>query len=345
MNRLSLLRGKIVQAPMAGATNAAFVSKCCNRGFIGNLACGYMMPAKISEVIADVKKGTSHVFGINLFVSHSLPDYTAAVQSDPAILTSIEAVYRSADTPFTPPSFPSCVPQFKEQLEAVLANPPPIVSFTFGIISEEVVQKLHSKNCIVIGTATNKAEAESWKKVGADAVVLQGLEAGGHRGTWIGPAKNSLFKLDQLIEDTKDVDIPIIPAGGVASSKRVQELQQNPRVLAVTVGTALLMSEEAPIVAAHKKRFVEISEVSEVGTTFAFSGKMAKGVKNRVFEELNKHYPYPIQHYLTASLRAEAAKKGDTEHLALWCGDGVTERREIKSLDELAEEFGVKKWD
>ncbi|KAG5360175.1 putative nitronate monooxygenase [Yarrowia sp. B02] len=342
MNRLQILKGKVFQAPMAGATNPAFVSKSSNLGFIGNLGCGYMMPSKISEGIAEIKKETIKPFGINLFVSNSVPDYNAAVSSDSSILKAIESVYSSADMSFSPPNYPSCVPPFKEQLEAVLANPPPIVSFTFGIISADQVEQLHAKNIIVIGTATNAQEAEAWKQVGADAVVLQGREAGGHRGTWIGPEKDSLFKLDELLEATKDVDIPVIPAGGVASVHRLKTLLQNPRVLAVTVGTALLMSHESPLCAKHKQHFVELSQVSQVANTLAFSGKMAKGARNLVFDALEtKHYPYPIQHYLTSSLRAEAAKQQKIDYLAMWCGDGVVERHELKSLEDLAAEFEV----
>lgn len=329
---------------MAGATNPAFVAKSSNLGFVGNLGCGYMMPSKISEGIEEIKKETSKPFGINLFVTKGVPDYESVVSSDKSILKAIETVYASADVSFSAPSYPSCVPPFDKQLEAVLQNPPPIVSFTFGIISADQVEQLHAKNIIVIGTATNREEAVSWKQAGADAVVLQGREAGGHRGTWIGPEKDSLFKLDELIEATKDVDIPIIPAGGVATIQRAKVLQQNPRVLAVTVGTALLMSHESPLCAAHKKHFVELSQPSQVANTFAFSGKMAKGARNGVFDELeNKYYPYPIQHYLTSGLRAEAAKQQKTDYLAMWCGDGVVERSELKSLEELAKEFEVEK--
>lgn len=344
MNRLQLLKGKIFQAPMAGATHPAFVAKCVDLGFVGNLACGYLMPSKISEGIEHVKKESSGPFGVNLMVNTSVPDYDAAVESDMGILKAIEAVYASAEVSFSPPSYPACVPPFDEQFDAILANPPTIASFTFGIISQEQVQQLHAKNILVIGTATNRQEAVAWKEVGADAVVLQGREAGGHRGTFIGAAEDSLFSLDELIDATKDVDIAIIPAGGVATIQRVKTLQQNPRVLCVTVGTALLMSHESPLCAAHKKHFVELSQPSQVANTFAFSGKMAKGARNGVFDELaNKHYPYPIQHYLTSPLRAEAAKQQKTEYLAMWCGDGVVERSEIKSLEELAKEFEVGK--
>ncbi|KAG5368393.1 putative nitronate monooxygenase [Yarrowia sp. C11] len=330
---------------MAGATTPSFVAKSNNLGFVGNLGCGYMMPSKISEGICEIKKSTNEPFGINLFVSGGCPDYDVSISSDPGVLGTIESVYATADISFKAPSYPSCVPPFGEQLAAVLANPPPIVSFTFGIISSDQVEQLHAKNIVVIGTATNREEAVQWKSVGADAVVLQGREAGGHRGTWIGAEKDSLFTLDELIEATRDVDIPVIPAGGVVSVERVRSLQKNPRVVSVTVGTAFLLSHESPLCDAHKQHLVDLSDVSQVANTFAFSGKMAKGAKNGVFETLKeKYYSYPIQHYLTSGLRAEAAKQGKTEYLAMWCGDGVVQRNELKSLDELAKEFGVSKW-
>lgn len=341
---LDILRGKVIQAPMAGATNPSFVSKCSNLGFLGSLACGYMKPSKIAEDISNIKNLTEKPFAINLFVARNVPDYQAAVKADGgAILSSIKKVYREAKVEFVEPSFPSCVPSFSEQLAVVLANPPAVVSFTFGIINSEELGKLHEKGVVVVGTATNKAEAEAWRDVGADAVVLQGREAGGHRATWIGPEKDSLFYLNDLIEATSSVDIPIIPAGGIMTAQRVQELFGNPSVLAVAIGTTLLMSEEAPIPKQFKHTLTTVSRPDEIDNTFAFSGKMAKGVVNSTFKELaSSHYPYPIQHFLTSRLRSESGATGeDTDHLSMWCGDGAIHRSSVKPLEEIAAEFDV----
>ena len=305
----------IIQAPMAGVTSPAFVAACCEAGVLGFIGAGYLNGQETQTFIQDVKKLTDKVFGVNLFV-----------QEEPRIDITILQEARMALQPIYDElgiqgiSTVVSTEVFEAQVQAVLDENVQVVSFTFGLPSENVLHRLKEKGIFVIGTATTLEEALAVEAAGLDAVVLQGSEAGGHRGSFQEPMQ--LIPIRDLIKQVMgNIQIPAIAAGGIMTKEHVDEMLAL-GVKAVQVGTALLTAEECTVSEYHKEA---ILNSKEIGTclTRAFTGKPARGLKNKFTEQL-KHAvvaPYPLQHHLTTKIRQVSAETGRPEYLSLWMGE------------------------
>ena len=305
----------IIQAPMAGVTSPAFVAACCEAGALGFIGAGYLNGQETQTFIQDVKKLTDKVFGVNLFVQEEpridinvLHEARMALQPiyDELGIQGIQTVVSTE--------------VFEAQVQAVLDENVPIVSFTFGLPSEDVLLRLKEKGIFVIGTATTFEEARAVEAAGLDAVVLQGSEAGGHRGSFQEPMQ--LIAIRELImQVVESIQIPVIAAGGIMTKEHVDELLAL-GVEAVQVGTALLTAEECSVSEFHKEA---ILNSKEIGTclTRAFTGKLARGLKNTFTEQLEHAIiaPYPLQHHLTTKIRQVSAQMGRPEYLSLWMGE------------------------
>jgi len=305
----------IIQAPMAGVTSPSFVVACCEAGVLGFIGAGYLNGQETQTFIQDVKKLTDKVFGVNLFV-----------QEEPMIDVQVLQEARMALQPIydelSIESIPTVVSKelFAGQIQAVIDENVSVVSFTFGLPSEDVLHRLKEKGIFLIGTATTVEEALAVEVAGVDAVVLQGSEAGGHRGSFQEPMQ--LIPIRDLIKQVVGtIQIPIIAAGGIMTREHIDEMLAL-GVEAVQVGTVLLTADECSINEYHKEA---ILNSKEVGTclTRAFTGKPARGLKNTFTQQLEHAVvaPYPIQHHLTTKIRQESAKNGRPEYLSLWMGE------------------------
>ena len=174
----------------------------------------------------------------------------------------------------------------------------------------------------LIGTATTVEEAKLAEQRGMDAVVVQGSEAGGHRGSFHG--KLTLKPLNELLIDCINaIEIPVIAAGGIAN-KEMLETALSAGAQAVQIGTALLATNESGAHSLHKQAVLNSTEGNTTLTT-AFSGKTARGIKNRFISEMKdaKSAPYPYQNDLTKEIRKEAAKQGESDFMSMWAGENV----------------------
>ncbi|MGM8887457.1 NAD(P)H-dependent flavin oxidoreductase, partial [Psychrobacter sp. 1U2] len=240
---------------------------------------------------------------------------------------------------------------FADQLQVLYDNPVPVASFTFGIISAEQVQHLQSLGTRVIGTANHPLEAKAWAEIGADAVCVQGVEAGGHRGGWLPQSANDPMGLLTLISQTRAcTDIPLIAAGGIMTGQAIKAIQTAGAELA-QIGTAFLTTDKCGINATYKQALLDASQdnrSSETRLTRLFSGKQARGLLNDYlrdfaqFENAHELPPYPQLNAMTKDLRAHAKKTLDAEHQSLWAGQGVALVRQegtIELLERLVKEL------
>ena len=200
----------IVQAPMAGATTPELAATVSNFGGLGSLGSGTTAPDVLNDHINTLKSLTNRPFMINLMVL-SEHDSNTLDSPTPAWLTKY---YQEQNIEMALPKRPAL--SFAEQLQVLYDNPVPVASFTFGIISAEQVQGLKDLGTRVIGTANHPLEAKAWAEIGVDAVCVQGVEAGGHRGGWLPQSANDPLGLLTLISQTRAcTDIPLIAAGGI----------------------------------------------------------------------------------------------------------------------------------
>ncbi|MGP9556342.1 NAD(P)H-dependent flavin oxidoreductase [Psychrobacter sp. AOP7-A1-24] len=328
----------IVQAPMAGATTPELAATVSNFGGLGSLGSGMTAPDVLTGQIDTIKSLTDRPFMINLMVL-SKQEYTTIDTELPAWLSKY---YRDNTIEFTLPKCPA--QNFSEQLQVLYDNPVPVASFTFGIISAEQVQRLQSLGTLVIGTANHPLEAKAWTDIGADAVCVQGVEAGGHRGGWLPQSESDPLGLLTLISQTRAcTDIPLIAAGGIMNGQAIKAVQTIGAELA-QIGTAFLTTDKCSINDIYKQALLDASHSkrsSETRLTRLFSGKLARGLLNDYlrdfaeFESADTLPPYPQLNAMTKFVRAHASQNMDAEHLSLWAGQGVALVKQESTLELL----------
>ena len=305
----------IIQAPMAGITSPKFVAACAEAGILGAIGAGYLDGKQTQTFIQEVKKLTTKPFAVNLFVLE-----------EPRIDIDVLQKARMALQPFyeelglSPVQSVMSKDVFEEQLQAIIDEDVAVCTFTFGIPAERIIQRLKEKNIYVIGTATTLEEAKLVEAAGMDAVVLQGSEAGGHRGSFTEPMQ--LSTRNQLLRQVVGViDIPVIVAGGIISKADVTEALAN-GAQAVQIGTALLVAEECEANDIYKAAVLN-SKPQQTTITRAFTGKAARGLINDFTERMKDAAvaPYPLQNDLTSTIRKESMKQGNKEYLSLWMGE------------------------
>jgi nitronate monooxygenase len=225
---------------------------------------------------------------------------------------------------------------FAPQFAALVEASAPAASFTFGILTREQAHALKARGTYVIGTATTVQEAKAWAEVGADAICAQGIEAGGHRGTFLaGLPESSIGVLSLTRTIVAAVDLPVIAAGGITDGAGIAAaLALGAR--AVQVGTAYLLSDEA-ITNAPWRKALEQAPDDSTRLTRAISGRYARGVENDFMRRMrdieDDIAPYPIQNALTQELRAAAVKAGSPDVGSLWAGQSVKLIRKGKAAD------------
>ncbi|MFC0040827.1 nitronate monooxygenase [Actinomadura rayongensis] len=305
----------IVQAPMAGgASTPELVAACAAAGALGFLGAGYQTAARMRADVEAVRALTARPFGVNLFLpSPDDPDpadiaaYRTRLLPDAARLDTEPGVPRARDD------------DFDAKVETLLAGPPvAVVSFTFGRPSPDVVRAFQDAGTAVVMTVTSPDEARQCPD--ADALCVQGIEAGAHQGTFTN-AESAGFGVRELVSAVRDVTRqPLLAAGGLGTRAHVAEVLALGAV-AAQAGTAFLRSPESGASAVHKAALGD-PRFTETTLTRAFSGRFARGLTNRFILRHSDAVPaaYPDVHYLTSPLRRAAAARGDADGLNLWAG-------------------------
>jgi nitronate monooxygenase len=348
------IRYPIIQAPMAGGiTTSELVTAASNAGALGMIGAGYMTPAQLKVQIKEIKSQTTEAFGVNLFVPVPFSIDEEKIKEANLFLAPIrERLSVSLQNPVL--ALPNQERVFEDQIQVVIEEQVKVCSFTFGLPSESIIDQLKNKGIVVIGTATNVKEALACEQARMDIIVLQGSEAGGHRGSFDETDAGSLIGLMSLIPQVSDqVQVPIIAAGGIMDGRGlVASLSLGAE--GVQMGTAFLTTKESGAHPIHKQAILEAGE-DETVVTRAFSGKPARGLKNSFIDELrtNEHKlpDFPIQNSLTQGIRKAAAEKKNGNYLSLWSGQSPRLAKML-SVEELinetinkAESILQKKWD
>ena len=316
----------IIQAPMAGGGDTPeLVAAVGNAGGIGFLGAAYSTPAQIIELGRAVRSKTSRPFGINLFapLPESKQSYDAALA-----VQRVAPFFEELGLPVPSPPAP-VPPRFDEQLAASLETDAATFSFTFGILPPSAIAAIKKRAVFLMGTATTVREAVALEEAGVDAVIAQGSEAGGHRGTFGGDFAAGMIGTISLVpQAVAAVGIPVIASGGIMDGRGITAALAL-GASAVQMGTAFLTCEEAGVPNAYKEAILHARE-DETQITRAFSGRPARGIVNRFMKEVeadasaNAILPFPLQNAMTRPLRAAAAKQNRAEFLSLWAGQGLT---------------------
>lgn len=310
----------ILQAPMAGGpTTAQLVAAVSNAGGLGSLGAGYLSADAIRTAIQAIRAQTDRPFAVNLFV----PGKKSVDAQQIAQMQELLSPWRRAVGLSDEKVEFSSEPDFMAQVEVVLAEKVPVFSFTFGIPEISIIQQLKRQHIRVIGTATTVHEAMLLQSAGVDAIVAQGAEAGGHRGTFAGDFANSLIGTMALVPQVVDhVSLPVIASGGIMDGRGlVASLALG--AMGVQMGTAFLTSAESGAHPLYKERVLKSQDVSTVVTN-VFSGKPARGLLNQFIADMTPHttdiLPYPIQNSLTSGIRKAAGLQNQPEMMSLWAG-------------------------
>jgi nitronate monooxygenase len=326
----------IIQAPMAGGvTTPELIASISNQGALGSLGAGYMSPEQIHQTIQAIRSLTDKPFAVNLFIP---ADFSASKQQIKTMKTLLAEIYPGDHVAKEPFVYP-----FAEQIQAVIEAKVPAFSFTFGVPEDKWLTKLRRNKTILLGTATTVAEALFLEKKKIDFIIAQGFEAGGHRGSFLENPESSLIGNFALIPAMKDhISIPVIASGSIMDERGiVAALFLGAE--GVQMGTAFMSCREAGTHREFKKLLLN-KKLHKTVLTRVLTGRLARGINNEFIEELNcyaeKILPYPVQHALTAAVRAEASKKNDLQYMSLFVGQaaylnqGMTASKLIKQLDK-----------
>ncbi|WP_328677879.1 nitronate monooxygenase [Streptomyces sp. NBC_00322] len=324
-----LCRHPIVQAPMAGGAScpqlAAAVSEA---GGLGFLAAGYKTADGMYQEVKQIRGLTAQPFGVNLFMPQPNTADPGAVEIYRNQLAGEATWY---ETPLGDPDS-GRDDGYEAKLAILLDDPVPVVSFTFGCPTRDVLDSFAKAGTFTVVTVTTPEEAQAAQWAGADAVCVQGIEAGGHQGTHRDDPESDgagigLLSLIALVRET--VQLPVIAAGGLMRGGQIAGVLAAGAV-AAQLGTAFLVCPESGANALHKQAMTNPLFV-RTELTRAFSGRPARGLVNRFMREHGPYAPaaYPQVHHLTSGLRKAAAKAGDAQGMALWAGQGHRLAREL----------------
>jgi nitronate monooxygenase len=309
---LESLEHPIVLAPLAGGPSTpALAAAVSEAGGLGFLAAGYKTGAAVRADIEALRAVTGRPFGLNLFAP-------PAGGADPAAVERYAAGLRVEGERYGAPLGEPRRDDDGWEEKLAIAAEVPVVSFTFGCPSAAVVADLHRSGAAVWVTVTTPDEARTAVDAGADALVVQGVEAGGHRASFddAAPGTYGLLTLLQLVSAA--VDVPLVATGGIATGHAVAAVLAG-GAAAAALGTAFMRCPEAGTSPAHRAALVGEGDTA---LTRAFTGRMARGIVNRFLREHDADAPsaYPEIHHLTAPVRAAAREQGDPEGFHLWAG-------------------------
>ena len=332
------IRVPIVQAPMAGGPSSQeLVAACCGAGALGGFGFAYTQPADMEKQAAWVRERTQSPFVINLFTSPQ----PGEVKDQRAALDAVAHFYAELGLGAPQPVQPPYAPNLEAQLDAVERIRPRAVTSHLADFPAERVRRFQSLGILVGGAATTIAEARHLESLGADFVIAQGGEAGGHRGTWLRDpydAMTGTLALTRLV--VKAVKIPVIAAGGIMDGAGIAAVLAL-GAQAAQMGTAFIPCPESGASQVHKDALLAAKE-DDTRVTEKFSGKPARGIVNRFIREMadKPQLAFPAQNSVTGKLRAASAKAGKADCVALWSGQAAPLSRRmpagelVKKLEE-----------
>src|SRR5450631_1683986 len=289
-NRLTVKLGidyPIIQGPLGGLSSQQLTAAVSNFGGLGSFGAHGLAPEAIKDVIAQIRSLTSKPFAMNLWVS--MEDEGARKSDESAFNRSLAplAVHIAALGAPRPEYEPYSRMRFEDQARVLLDEKVPVFSFIYGIPTREILEECRAKHIVTIGTATTPEEGAALQDAGVDAVVASGFEAGGHRGSFLRSAEDSLTGMFSLVPQIADVvNVPVIAAGGIADARGVVAAM----VLgaeAAQMGTVFLACEESGASLVHRQA-LQGKKAGHTALTKGFTGRLARAIHNSVMEDLTR---------------------------------------------------------
>lgn len=328
MDTLTALLGielPIIQAPMAGVQGSALATAVSNAGGLGSLPCAMLSAETLRAELQAIKAATDRPYNVNFFC-HTPPQPDAAREA--AWRAALALYYAELELdPAEIPAGPGRAPFSAELAEVLEAFRPPVVSFHFGLPSPELLARVKRWGARVLSSATTVEEARWLEANGADVVIAQGLEAGGHRGMFLSEDLTGQMGTFALLPQVvAAVRVPVVAAGGIADAQGVRAALAL-GAAGVQVGTAYLCSPEATTSALHRAALKHDS-ARHTALTNLFTGRPARGIVNRIMRELGpvSALPpaFPLATAAMAPLRAQAERRGSTDFTPLWSGQNAS---------------------
>ncbi|WP_292008457.1 nitronate monooxygenase [Chryseobacterium sp.] len=327
----------VIQAPMFGVSTPEMVAAATKAGCLGSLALADLSAGQSRELIRKTKLLTDQPFAVNIFV-HSIPEITDSLKVQYAKSKKfIEELAKEQGIEVELSSLEDLkVNGYHEQLKVIIEEGCRILSFTFGNLDEESIQKLKENNIILIGTCNSVEEALILEKSGIDMICVQGIEAGGHRGTFETDHIPQIGGLSLLSQVYDKVKIPLIYAGGIYNANTLKAANDL-GAQGFQVGSMLLAAHESALQPFEKEELQKVKE-SDIILTRSFSGRYARGIRNKFMDVLDKTeciLPYPYQNKLTDELRKVAKSMKNPDFVNIWVGQSIQEYSELSVTDIL----------
>ncbi|WP_183791135.1 NAD(P)H-dependent flavin oxidoreductase [Tunturiibacter gelidoferens] len=328
-NRLTSRLGlqyPIIQGPLGGLSSQRLTASVSNYGGLGSFGAHGLKPEAIRNVIREIKALTTKPFAMNLWVS--MEDEGAVASTEEAFHRSLSPLAKHIESVggATPSYHPYEPIRFEDQVQVLLDEGISVFSFIYGIPSKQILDEFRHQGIVLIGTATTVDEAIALEQAGVDVIAASGFEAGGHRGSFLQPSEDSLTGTMALVPQVVDaVRLPVVAAGGIGDARGIVAAFAL-GAEGVQMGTAFLACEESGANTLHRKALLS-GQARQTALTRGFTGRLARGIKNRLLDELNQNnieiLPYPLQRALVRHLSIPAEKAGRPELLPLWSGQSA----------------------
>lgn len=317
------LQYPIIQGPFGGNfSSVELVSKVSNLGGLGSFGLNSYSPAQILEIDKEIKKNTSKPYALNLWVPFYKEEIRNYTLEDFEELKGVFKPYFDALELKLPDFREPKVPNFEAQIEAILKANPPVVSFIFGVPNPEIIKALKQKNIRIIGTATTLDEGKYIAASGLDGIVASGIEAGGHRASFLEAPEKSTLTTEALLQTlVPNVRLPVVAAGGITRGKEIAGMLHL-GAAGVQIGTAFLATKSSNASVLHKSLLLS-EEVLKTSLTKVFTGRLARAIETNlstVLMQEKKTAPYPIQSMFLSSLRKKALENKELGYSAFWAG-------------------------
>ena len=334
------LRAPIVQGPFgSGISSVDLVVAVSEAGGLGSFGVHHLTASGIRDVAASIRSRTQRPFALNLWIPFEGSENPELTDEEFSRARDVLTPYYS-ELGVAPPNRPArFTPPYAEQVEAVLEARPAVFSFVFGIPDASTLARCRELGITTLGAVTTVDEAIAMERAGVDAVVASGFEAGGHRISFLRRAEDSLIGTLALVPQVVDaVRIPVVAAGGIADGRGIAAVLCL-GAQAAQIGTAFLACDESAASTVHREE-LHSPRARDTALTRAFSGRLARGIRNRFIDEMRVHETqvpsYPVQAWLTGQLKPKAIAARRADLLPLWSGQSAALIRHRKAADLVA---------